>query len=322
MRRSCFQGFWFVALALGPGLAGAADPQESLRASTAKAALEAPPLPPAPKSPIAFFRELLGGSGADRDKLLEGKSPEHRQVIARSLQVYDALAGDEREVRLRTMELRYYFNSAIRGPATNRSERVKSLPDLYRQAVTDRLVYWDKLAADVQQQLLDHERLLRVTGARTNIAVTGLSSNLMSWQSLPGPRRRQVEESFARIFEMTEAERAAAMEAAARQFTPAEREQMEQAMAKFRALPRDQRDRAISGFQRFSMLSPEERRQFLRNAEVWERMTPAERQKWRDLVSKLPPMPPMPPGFNATPMPPIPPFPLPVAPATALATNR
>lgn len=279
-----------------------------------------PSLPPPPKSPIQFYRELLGASAADRDKLLEDKSPEHRQVIQRSLRVYDVLAADEREVRLRTMELRYYFNFVLRGPATNRAERVKTLPDLYRQPVTDRLAYWDKLTPDAQKQLLEYELVLRISGTRTNVAITGLSSNMYQWQSLPESRRRQIEVSFARVFEMTEAERAAAMDAASRQFTPAEREQMEEAMARFRALPKHQRDQALAGFQRFTQLSVEEKRQFFRSAELWEKMSPSERQKWRELVSKLPPMPPVPSGFGEPPMPPLPPLPRPIKP-TVVATN-
>lgn len=242
-------------------------------------------------------------------------------MILKSLRVYDVLAADEREVRLRTMELRYYFNFVLRGPATNRAERVKTLPDLYRHPVADRLAYWDKLSPEAQKQLLEYELVLRISGTRTNVAITGLSSNMYQWQSLPESRRRQIEVSFARIFEMTEAERAAAMDAAARQFTPAEREQMEVVMARFRALPRNERDRALGGFQRFTQLSAEEKRQFFRSAELWEKMSPAERQKWRELVAKLPPMPPVPPGFGEPPMPPMPPLPSPTR-APAVATNH
>jgi Protein of unknown function (DUF3106) len=283
------------------------------------AAPAVPPLPPSPKSPIQFFRELLGASAADRDNLLADKTPEHRQVIQKSMRVYDVLPADEREVRLRTMELRYYFNFVLRGPATNRAERVKTLPDLYRQPVTDRLTYWDKLSPDAQKQLLEYELVLRISGTRTNVTITGLSSNMYQWQSLPEARRRQLDVSFARIFEMTETERAAAMDAAARQLTPAEREQMEVAMAKFRALPKDQRARALAGFQRFTQLTVEEKRQFFRSAELWEKMSPSERQNWRDLVGKLPPMPPVPPGFGK-PLMPLPPLPGPVKPPV-VATN-
>ena len=324
MRLPVIHAICLVALmAAIPPVMAAAEEAKTSPAANPGAAPAVPPLPPPPKSPIQFFRELLGASAADRDKLLGDKSPEHRQVIQRSLHVYDVLAADEREVRLRTMEVRYYFNFALRGPATNRLERVKTLPDLYRQAVTSRLAYWDKLSLDLQKQLLEHELVLRISGTRTNVAITGLSSNMYQWQSLPDSRRRQIEENFARIFEMTDHERAAAMDAATRQFTPAEREQMETSMSKFRALPRDQRDRALGGFQRFTQLSAEEKRQFLRSAELWEKMSPAERQQWRDLVAKLPPMPPVPPGFGEPPMPPMPPLPLPrPLPTTLYATNR
>ena len=316
----CLIALMALLAAVSPVVAATKEVKSSPAANPG-AAPAVPPLPAPPKSPIHFFRELLGASAADREKLLADKSPEHRQVIQKSLRVYDVLAADEREVRLRTMELRYHFNFVLRGPATNRAERVKTLPDLYRQPVTDRLAYWDKLPPDAQKQLLEYELVLRISGTRTNVAITGLSSNMYQWQSLPESRRRQVEVSFARIFEMTEAERAAAMDAAARQFTPAEREQMEVAMARFRALPKDQRDRALAGFQRFTQLTVEEKRQFFRSAELWEKMSPSERQKWRELVAKLPPMPPVPPGFGEPLMPPMPPLPSPIKP-TVVATNH
>ena len=131
-------------------------------------------------------------------------------------------------------------------------------------------------------------------------------ANLDQWKALPKARRKQIEEGFSRVFEMTEIERAAAFEAIAGKLSAAEREQMEKAMTAFRTRSPSQRAQVLSGFQKFAGLSAEERQQFMRNAEVWANMKPSDRQKWRETVAKLPPMPPMPPGFNLPPTPPIP----------------
>lgn len=295
--------------------------QEATTAAETKTSIPAPPLPVPSKSPIDYFRQLIGASTAERSTLLGGKTAEHRRVLEASLQTYDNLPADEREVRLRTMELRYYFNAVLRGPATNRAVRLQALPELYREAVASRLKYWDGLPYDLQQQLQEHERVIRVLGpgvAKTNLATLPVRANLEQWKALPEPRRQQIEEGFTRIFEMTKAERIEAFQEVAGKLSAAEREQMEKAMNAFRTRSPSQRAQVLSGFQKFAGLSAEERRQFMRNAEVWANMKPSDRQKWRETVAKLPPMPPMPPGFN---LPPTPPIPRPVVPATMVVTN-
>ena len=303
------------------GLLLNAGQETTTTAAEARTSIPAPPLLVPSKSPIDYFRQLLAASTVERGALLGGKSAEHRRVLEASLQTYDNLPADEREVRLRTMELRYHFNAVLRGPATNRTVRLQALPQLYREAVASRLNYWDGLPPDLQQQLQEHERVIRVLGlgvTKTNFATLPVRANLDQWKALPKARRKQIEEGFSRVFEMTEIERAAAFEAIAGKLSAAEREQMEKAMTAFRTRSPSQRAQVLSGFQKFAGLSAEERQQFMRNAEVWANMKPSDRQKWRETVAKLPPMPPMPPGFN---LPPTPPIPRTVIPVTIVATN-
>jgi len=285
-----------------------------------------PPLPSLPKSPIIFFRQLLESSAGKRAELLANKAPEHRRILERNLEIYDKMPAADRELRLHALELRHYFNAVSRGPSSNRVARLKGVPVLYRRAVADRLAYWDQLPADLQQQVQGYEQLTRtlspgtVRGLSSASAIqsSAVQSNAVVWYSLPVPRRQQVQDTFNRVFSMTDAERGEAVREMTGKLSPAEREQMEKTLETFRKLPKAQRDRAVRGFQKFAGMSLEEQRQFFRSVQVWEKMSAEDREKWRALVAKLPPMPPTPPGFNA---PPFPPMPRPLPPPTALATN-
>jgi hypothetical protein len=313
MGRNLFGALALVALltAARPGT-GVPTDNSTFAANPAKAPV-LPPLPPAPKSPIDYFRQLLGASAAERERLLTNRTPAHRRVLESSLRIYDKLPADEREVRLRTMELRFYFNAVLTGFSSNRAERLQAVPEPYRRGVETRLSYWDGLTADVQQQVQAYERLTRLLASRGGV---GSDANLPPF---PEPRGGQIQKAFRQIFELTPAERAAIEREVAGKLSAAEREQIEQTLDKFRLLSREQREQAVRGFQKFAELSVEERRQFLRNAQTWEKMAPTDRQKWREIVAKLPPMPPMPPGYG---LPPLPPLPRPLPPVILVDTNR
>lgn len=244
--------------------------------------------------------------------MLGSKRPAHRLVIENSLRVYDALPAYERELRLRAMELRYYVNELISIQPGLRAEQLKSVPEFYRQPVADRLRYWEGLPADLQKELVDYERRARVgTGVVTRLA--HLEHDAQRWQALPENRRREVEQGFARVFEMAPDERERILGG----YSAAEREEMQKVLDKFKSLPREQRNECVSNFKKFADLSPQQRLQFLRNVQAWETMSLADREKWRTIVTKLPPLPPLPPGFDLPPMPPMPRLP-----PASLVTNR
>lgn len=302
--------------------------------AAAQSARSSPPMPPPPaQSGIAYFRELLEAKPDQREKLLEGKTPQHRAVLENGLRKYEALSPEERELRLRTMELRYHVTSLLRVAPSNRVERLKLVPEKDRLLVEDRLKYWDRLSPADQKDALENERVTRVVlgitvpptpfrqiplSSQTSNQVRQIEQHLVRWQSLPDARREQIQKHFQTLFELSDAEKARER-LQPLPLTPEERDLMEKTLAEFKKLPVSARSMCISNFTKFADLSPDERRQFLLNAQEWQKMTPEDRQTWRRLVSKVPRMPPLPPGLG---QPPLPPRVRPASPATAQVTNR
>lgn len=283
----------------------------------ASSAMRFPSLPPtASQSGIAYFRELLSAKPAEREKLLASKTPEHRKVLEINIRRYEVLSPDERELHLRTMELRYHVTLMLRMPATNRTERLKLVPENLRMLVEDRLKYWDRLSPAEQKEALENERVSRILGIAgpgsrmKEIPLNGHASNqvvqieqqLVRWQSLPEARREQIQKNFTTLFEFSDEEKVRT-QLRALPLSPDERELMEKTIADFKKLPVAARELCIRNFPKFAELTPQERRQFLYNVQEWQKLTSDDRQTWRKLVSKVPRMPPLPPGLGQPPMP-------------------
>jgi hypothetical protein len=294
-----------------------------------------PQLPPLPPSPIDYFRKLIEASPAEREPLLAGKSPEHRRVLTNSLRTYLVLTPEQRAARLRTMELRYYLTPLLQAPASNRVQRLALVPDAYRPLVAERLTYWDQLAPDMQKQLMESERAIRI-GAGTVLTPPmpplptplprGFTSNQLAaadkdfarLQGYPESKRQEILAKWQKIiFELPSAQKEKELKPLP--LSDAERAQIEQTLEKYSQLQPAQRTLVMKTFARFAELTAEERRQFLRNAESWQAMPPADRERWREIVNKMPPLPPLPPGFGGPPLPPLPPK---RAPQTLLTTTN
>jgi len=293
-----------------------------------------PQLPPVPPSPIDYFRKLIDATPVEREKLLEGRSAEHRRVLTNNLQSYLSLSASNREMRLRAMELRYHLTPLLQMSATNRAQRLALVPEAYRQEVSGRLALWDRLAPEVQKQIVENGRAIRkdppvlppmppLPPVRTAIP-RGYNSNVLAasdtalnrWQTYPEAKRREIFTLFTNLFDQAEPQKQKALAP----LSAAERDLMEKALATYRGLTPIQRSSCVNAFKKFADLPLAERRQFLRNAEAWQAMKPEDRERWRHIVSNLPPMPPLPPGFGMPPIPPLPP-PRPAASSSLLASN-
>ncbi|HSY74859.1 MAG TPA: hypothetical protein VK810_05260, partial [Dongiaceae bacterium] len=68
-----------------------------------------PPPMPLAHSPVDFFRNLLAMTPRDRNNFLTNKSPEVRERILGKVNEYLVLDPNERELRLRATELRWYL---------------------------------------------------------------------------------------------------------------------------------------------------------------------------------------------------------------------
>ena len=279
--------------------------------------------PPAPllTSPVDDFRELLDLTPEERKEAVALRPPEIQKRILAKVREYLSLKPDERELRLRATELRWYVVPLLNTPATNRAAQLIFIPPELRKPITDRITQWDKLAPATQKELLENELIERyftqLEGStreqRTNI-LAGISperrmqleAGMARWDALSEKQRRKTCERFDQFFELTPREKEKALQT----LSEAGRRQMEKTLRTFEKLPKAQREQCVRSFKKFAGLSLAERQLFLKNAERWRLMSSDERQAWRELVAQMPEWPPLPP----LPPPPLPSdFPVPAA---------
>lgn len=265
-----------------------------------------PPLPPPPalKSPVDSFRTLLVMPSTERRQQLASRAPEVRAKILAKIQEYQSLSAEERELRLKATELRWYLQPLLVTEATNRTARLSLIPESVRELVATRLAQWDRFPKTIQQLMLTNR-------AAPNYLVTGAPTNL---PPLPTAKiQERMGQHFNQLFELTPKEKEAVMMT----LSDPERRQMEKTLAAFGELTPEQRDQCVMSFAKFTSMSEVEQKDFLRSAARWSAMSPTERQAWRELVSTAPKVPPLPHLTRKAPLPP----PLPGTIAPPLTTN-
>jgi Protein of unknown function (DUF3106) len=262
------------------------------------------------QSPVALFRQLLAMTPAERETFLSNRPPQSQERILAKVKEYEAMDPDERELRLRATELRWYLVPLMRDSPSNRVAALAQVPADMRELVQSRLNQWIILPPQLQQEFLENERALRyfahldVSNSPSLQQIAPPGSELKRWTSMTEAQREQIAASVNQFFELTPDEKQAALDT----LSDTERKQMEQTLQSFAKLPPGQREECIHAFARFASMSAAEKQEFLRNAQRWSQMSPADRQAWRDLVVNVPEWPPLPPGFIAPPpSPPLPP---------------
>jgi len=272
------------------------------------------PMPPV-RSPVEYFRELLGMNPDERRNSLTNRSLESQRRILAKVHEYELLKPDERKLRLELTELHYYLVQLLGTPPTNRPAQLKFIPEETRNLVENRLEEWDSLSAELKQRLLENEAMIRYFTERAvslppmpghqpeAMTVSDrekLDQSLRRWQSLTTEERASVLKHFQSIFDIRPDEKTKILAT----LSESERHQVERTLQLFGDLTPVQQARCIRSFEKFASLSPDDRRQFLKDASRWEIMTPSERQTWRDLVYSLGHGPPLPPGMGGPPLPP------------------
>jgi hypothetical protein len=258
----------------------------------------APPMP-AVKSPVETFRELLDMNANDRARELSKKAEKFRKVIEERLKEFDAMPREQRQTRLRLMQLRWELLPLLQArsvePATN------TIPEQDRPLIIERLRYWQKLPADLQKLVLENEMVMHyfLTGqlALTNTAdllqppARGLTlTNVQRWRELSPDEQRQAYEAFRQIFDLGKKDRDKLFSEAS------DRRRIEGFLKTFEKLPVEERERRMASFQKFTSMSVEQRLQFLQNARRWETMSESERAVVRSMIN-APPIPPLPSEF-------------------------
>ena len=244
-----------------------------------------PPLPPV-ASPVAFFRQLLAMSAAERDQSLAGYTPERRARILAKVHEYQALDPDARELRLRATELRWYLTPLMRTPPAARGPGLEQMPADLRELAKSRLRQWDLLPPPLQQEFLANDQTLHYF-ARVEPPPLPPAS----------PQQQKIAAQIRQFFDFTPAEKQQVLAT----LSQAERAQMETTLKTFEQLPPQQRQLCERNYAKFAGMSAIERAEFLKNAESWAKLSPAERKTWRDLVNNVPLWPPLPPPLPAPP---------------------
>ncbi len=252
-----------------------------------------PPVPPAMtpgRSPVTFFRQLLSMTPVERLNTLTNRTPEARARILAKVHEYLLLAPDERELRLRSTDLRWYLIPLFRLDPAKRPAQLDRVPEDMRELVKSRLDQWDRLPPTLRQEFLINEHTLPYF------------AHVETYSAPADPASANIASQFNQFFELTPAEKQQALNT----LSDAERAQMETTLKSFEQLPPRQRTLCVKNYARFAGMSPAERADFLRNADRWSKMSPKERQTWRDLVAQVPLWPPIPQASMANLMPPLP----------------
>lgn len=259
------------------------------------------PALPRPRSPVDLFRQLLAMTPDEREVFLTNRPPQTRARILAKIKEYEALDPNERELRLRATELRWYLLPLLQAPPDKRAARLAQVPANLRELIQSRLSQWSILPPLMQQEFLENEHALRyfasvdVSNGPPLPQLAAADPEAARWSAMPENQRKKIAASVNQFFDLTPDEKAAALNT----LSDPERGQMQRTLQAFDKLPPNQRDECIRAFAKFTGMSASEKQEFLKNAERWSQMSPADRQAWRDLVMNVPQWPPLPQEFIA-----------------------
>jgi hypothetical protein len=294
--------YWFQILfcVVGSGLALCQPVPPGGKDIQASSVSTVPPTPPLPVSPVHYFRQLLAMSPAEQEQALAAKPEPQRTNLRAKIQQYQSISAEDRDAQLKLIQIRWYLLPLMKMSASERAEKLFTIPEEDRKLVQDRLHQWDLLPPDLQKDVLEHEltvqyfaRLESASPEQRDAILTkfpsdyrqSLEEKLQKWRALPQERRQKMYEHFNQFFELPPQEKSRTLNA----LSDEERQQMEKSLRAFERLAPEQRRMCIESFRKFANMTPQERSQFFKNVERWKEMTPRERETWRNLVNLLPP---------------------------------
>ena len=265
-------------------------------------------------SRVDEFRRLLEMSASERTRALALKPEEKRKILQAKITEYLSLTPEEREARLRLVELWSYLEPLMRLAPAQRTGELAAVPESDRTLIEERLKQWDLLPADFQRKALENELAIQYfvrlddkapapshpspNSPQPNHTDSLDEEKLRRWLSVPEGKRQRMYQHFQEFVEMPAKEKKKTLEV----LPEDERQKLEKSLRNFEQLPPHQREAFIESFRKFENMSKEERDQFLKNAERWREMTPGDRQTWINLMNLLPGPsgPPLPPGSLGT----------------------
>lgn len=255
----------------------------------------------APKieSPVSFFRKLLVMSPAERLNALTNRPIESRKRILAKVSEYEQLSPDERELRLRATDLRWWLTPMLHMSRAAQDKRLAQVPKDLQPMIQARLDQWRILPPPLQKEYLSNDQAMRYITLLPPPPVPTVIA-----------RQQKIANQFNHFFELTAQEKKQTLNT----LSDAERAQMEKTLKTFEHLSPRQRQLCVQNYARFAGMSASERAEFLKNADRWSKMSPKERQSWRELVQQVPIWPT---GWTPRQTPPLPPN----FPVLTVATN-
>jgi len=313
-------GFWIslrslpfafkeIAVGLGVFLIGSMTPlsaQPNPGALAESAPSRVAPPNPSLASPVGFFRELLAMNVTEREEALAGRPKAQASVIRAKLAEYELLNEDEREGRLRQLELYRLLWPLMRLPVSARGERMESIPESDRTLVAKRLSEWDRLSPQQQTNALKSKTFIsyfcRPETTRFGSRQTDLSKimppvsrqklerDLPGWRDIKDEEQHKFIDRLDQILRLSEEERARILDSLSR----TEQAQMQLTLKRFEKLTLAQREQCLEGFSKLARLTVEERRRFILDSDRWMAMSSEQRNLWIRMILQVNP-PPLPP---------------------------
>lgn len=249
-------------------------------------------------SRIDYFRQLLRMSPHEREQTLAREPESKQQALRTKLDEYSKLMEEEREARLRLVEIWYYLQPLLNLAPVQRADKLAAVPEAARPLIEERLKWWDLVPQEHRGAFLQNElaiqyfvRLESSTPAqRDQLAAKpaeewkALEETLREWRARPHEERQKMYQRFQDFFELPDKEKDKTLHA----LSDAERQKLERSLQTFEKLPPHQRAMCIASFRKFESMSKEDRDQFFKNVERWQDMTPRDRQNWINLMNLLP----------------------------------
>lgn len=255
------------------------------------------------RNPMDDFRRLLSLSPEDRAKDLADKPDHFRDMLLSKLKEYDAMPEEQRELRLRSTELRFDMMYLLRASTEKRQEKLTAMPEDRRKLLEERLKQWDNLSPELQQEVQEHQSTLHYV-IRVEAAPAAAKEDVFKdlppevrdrvkkrvdeFNSQPKEKVMAMVDTFHKLFELSDKEQQSILE----KLSNDERARLEKKIAEFEKLPPSERKKCMDSARNFNKLSPEEQTRFLSTAQRWEKMSEDERNTWRNLVKQMPPLPP------------------------------
>jgi hypothetical protein len=234
-------------------------------------------------SPVAYFRKLLAMPPQARQDYLTNRPPQTRERILAKVNEYENLSPDERELRLRATELRWYLMPLLKLNRTSRDLKLAKVPADLRDIVKSRLMEWDILPPGLKDEFFENERAMYYFSGVRPPANSAAERELQA-------KRARISAQFNQFLELSPEEKQATLST----LSTAERRQMQKTLEAFEKLTSAQKNECVRNYAKFAGMGDAERADFLRNAEHWSQMSPVERQTWRDLVANVPDWAPLP----------------------------